>query len=100
MSSSFKGPINLAVIVCRKVLDGSAPILSVSHDEDGEWQFLCDGDHAHNKADQARLVAMAEALALDPSLEELGALPTGFRAWRSAQGALWQVGPSPSDRHD
>lgn len=33
---------NTATITCRHIIDGSLPILYVSHDEDdGMWQFLC-----------------------------------------------------------
>ncbi len=32
------------VYVCARVAQGS-PILYVSHDADGDWQFLCGGTH-------------------------------------------------------
>jgi hypothetical protein len=36
---------NTMVFVCARVRDG-APVLWVSHDENGDWQFLCGGDHS------------------------------------------------------
>jgi hypothetical protein len=40
----FDEPQNLAVISTRQVMEGEAPILFVSHDEEDEgWQFLTGG---------------------------------------------------------
>lgn len=99
MNSRFQGPLNLAVIVCSRVLERSSPVLHVSHDEEGDWQFLCDGDHGHDHGDRGRVLSLGEVLALDSSLEGLAGLPEGFRAWRSAAGAAWRVEPSAPDRH-
>lgn len=36
------------VYVCDRVAGGTA-ILLVAHDSDGDWQFLCDGDHGDGR---------------------------------------------------
>jgi hypothetical protein len=81
-----QGP-NVAAITHRSVLDG-APILFVSHDADDDgWQFL-DGV-TPNDASEARIVAMAQFLRLDPSLREIADLPPGWIARRERFGAPW-----------
>ncbi|MEM6469013.1 MAG: DUF4262 domain-containing protein [Planctomycetota bacterium] len=37
----FLEPKNTAVISTRQVIAGVHPVLVVSHDDDGDWQFLC-----------------------------------------------------------
>ena len=95
----FDQPPNAAAITLRAVLDG-APILLVSHDADDDgWQFL---DGSAVDIDNAALISMAEAVALDPSIREVADLRPGWTAWRSAPGApwqrgLWQAGDGPVD---
>jgi len=38
----FSAARNTAVFICARVRDG-APVLHVTHDADGDWQFLCGG---------------------------------------------------------
>jgi hypothetical protein len=40
----FRQERHLGVFTCKRVAEG-APILHVSHEEDGDWQFLCGGQH-------------------------------------------------------
>ena len=81
-----QGP-NVAAITVRAVLDGD-PILHVAHDEDDHgWQFL---DGRSVDTDEARVIGMAEAVAIDSSVRELADLPPGWIAWREAPGRPWQ----------
>ena len=95
----FDQPPSAAAITLRAVLDG-APILLVSHDADDDgWQFL---DGSAVDIDNAALISMAEAVALDPSIREVADMPPGWTAWRSARGepwqrGLWQAGDGPVD---
>lgn len=95
----FDQPPNAAAITLHAVLDG-APILLVSHDADDDgWQFL---DGRAVDIDNAALISMAEAVALDPSIREVADLPPGWTAWRSSPGepwqrGLWQAGDGPVD---
>jgi hypothetical protein len=79
---------HLGVFVCKHVA-ARAPILYVSHDADGDWQFLC--GEAHGDAEGARLVCLEQMVAADPTLNELASLSTGQQATRQAVGAAWQV---------
>ena len=48
-----------------------------SHDNDGDWQFLCGGKHS--PAD-ARIVSLSEIITLDKSVVELSDLECGAYA--------------------
>ena len=87
----FEDPPNVAVIATPDVMNGSAWIAFISHDEDdGSWQF-----HGPRDSDpsEAEVVALRRVLALDPSIGAVADLPLGWQAWRAAPNAPWQRAP-------
>jgi hypothetical protein len=71
----------------RQVMDGSEPILLVSHDEDDHsWQFI--GSSDASMAD-AMLVALEEVVKVDPTVLEVADLQPGWQALREAVGGQW-----------
>jgi hypothetical protein len=77
---------NAAAITVRAILEGD-PILHVSHDEDDHgWQFL---DGRDVVVEEGRLISMANALDIDPTLREIADLPPGWIAWREGPSAAW-----------
>jgi hypothetical protein len=71
----------------RQVMDGSEPILLVSHDEDDHsWQFI--GSSDASMAD-AMLVALEEVVKVDPTVLEVADLEPGWQAVREAVGGSW-----------
>ncbi len=88
MHFPFDTPPDTAVITCCHVLDGHA-ILHVSHDaDDGMWQFLCGKSHSTH---EARVVSLAEILALDQSVAALSRLPFGCTAQRRWRFSPWKI---------
>ncbi len=83
---NFLYPKNLAVVTTKRVIHREAPILRVSHDEEG-WQFLDDGEI---DIASAAVVGLYNATQRDPSLLDLADLPIGWEAWRESQDAPWQ----------
>jgi hypothetical protein len=82
---------NIAAMTVRQIIQGSQPILLVSHDaDDGTWQFLPGGPV--RMADGV-LVRLQTLLRLDPSISELADLPLGWTAERSAVGQPWRRQP-------
>jgi hypothetical protein len=80
----FKLARNTGIFVCRRVMEG-APVLHVSHDKDGDWQFLCGGDqHGEGGSDHAAIQCLECTLARDPSLNELADLCGDWSADRDA----------------
>ena len=86
----FKDPPDRSVYTTRFVLDKDYPILVVSHDPDGEWEFLCG---TTDKPKDAREILLGEVLDLDERVREVADLPVGWRAWRSDPGGPWMQGP-------
>jgi hypothetical protein len=84
---SFDQPRNCATLTMRQVLDGSEPILLVSHDSDDHaWQFI--GITDASVAD-AQLVCLEEIVGLDPTVLEVANLPPGWQAFREKVGGSW-----------
>ncbi len=84
----FSDTENTACMVCSHVLENKAPILHVTHDEDdGMWQFLC-GAEGHDST-QAKIIALIEAVNIDPTINELHEMPLGVGATRQTQGEEW-----------
>ena len=71
----------------RQVLDGSEPILLVTHDsEDHGWQFI--GSSGASSAD-LKIVALEEIVQLDPTVLEVADLEPGWQAVRDSVGNPW-----------
>jgi hypothetical protein len=81
-----QGP-RVAAITTRQVLDEGLPILRVTHySDDEDWAFVCGTTDA---TEDGRVIAMEEALEIDPTLREIADLPPGWTAWRDSVGAVW-----------
>lgn len=78
------------VYVMRDAFDG-APVVSVFHESDGDWQFLT------GKPEPGTALArrMSAVLALDPALHELVGLPRGMWAHRDGPDQPWQFEDDP-----
>ncbi len=84
----FDQPRNCAVFVTREVLDREEPILLVTHDADDHgWQFIGSTD---GTPENARIIALHEAVEIDTSLWQLADLPVGWRAWRDSPEDVWE----------
>ncbi|HEX8425035.1 DUF4262 domain-containing protein [Hymenobacter sp.] len=83
----FREERNLGVFTTRQVLEGQ-PILRVSHDTDGDWQFLC--DTTSDVAD-LKIVALEEVIQRDASINNLFQLNYGWSAWRETLEDAWET---------
>ena len=77
---------NRATFTTRLVLEQNLPILLVSHDEDGDWQFLCG---TTNRPEDGRIVSLGCIFEQDQTLGEVADLPEGWMASRLEIGAEW-----------
>jgi len=76
-----------AAITMRQILDGSEPILLVTHDADDHgWQFIGSSDA---NTEDGRVVALEEIAAMDPTVLEVADIPPGWWAWRDDKGLPW-----------
>ena len=76
-------------ISCTHVVDEGKPILFVTHDGDGDWQFLCGGEHEDSES--GRVVCIGCMTERHPELQELAALGCGEYAERSGPDAEWSI---------
>ena len=84
----FTDAPNTACFTCRHVLEQNKPILYVSHDEDGYWQFLCGGSHTE---EDARVVSLASILSIDETMSNLAQLDLGEYAEAEHASSDWTV---------
>jgi len=76
-------------------MDGSQPILLVSHDlSDHSWQFLT-GEPI--RMENALLVALHEVISKDTSVYELADMPPGWQASRKSVHEPWIRSLNPLD---
>ncbi len=88
----FRLERHTAVIICSCV-KGGAPILHVSHDADGDWQFLCGAPHDDEGPDAAAVTCLECVVADDPSLNDVADMCSSWSAYRDRSDAAWK-------RHD
>lgn len=84
----FEDAPNTACFTCSHVLEEGKPILYVSHDEDGYWQFLCG---RHHKEEEARIVSLASILNIDENMNDLADLDYGQYAELMDEKGDWIV---------
>ena len=84
----FSDAPDTACFTCCHVLEEHSPILYVSHDDDGFWQFLCGREHTE---EEARIVSLAYILKLDPSMADLAELDYGEFAEAEDENSDWTV---------
>lgn len=82
----FKDPENTAVFTTAKVLKDGKPILHVSHDADGAWQFHT-GEDVEEK--DSMVVSLKEMVRHDPYLADLADLALGWVADRKSANETW-----------
>jgi hypothetical protein len=86
----FSDPPDRRVYTTRFVLEEGLPILLVSHDPDGEWEFLCT---TTDDLKDAREVSLAFVVNMDPRVAEVADLPVAWRAFRDSPEAPWLQRP-------
>lgn len=81
----FPDPPHTGVYMSKAVHHGSESITFVSHDPNGDWQFL--GDSMAESS--GVLVCLHHPIDADPTLKELADLPVGWYAERAKLGEPW-----------
>ena len=89
---AFPVPPDTPVAASLAVAFGSAPATAVIHDDDGEWEFLAEGDDGADLT----LVGLVHLACRQRDLATLADLPPGWEAERIAPGA-WLRHPLDED---
>lgn len=77
---------NKAVITTKHVMRDKSPIVYVSYDEDGDWQFFGIEDIT---TDDAAVISVSQNLALCPALSELPDMKQGTAVYRENENSEW-----------
>ncbi|MCC9601264.1 DUF4262 domain-containing protein [Stieleria sp. JC731] len=78
---------NAAVYTTRQVIEEDHPVLYVSHDEDGDWQFLCG---TTDDPKDCRIVGLEQIVEDHPSVAKLADLRIGANAERKDESSPWE----------
>ena len=87
----FREPKNLAVFTNRHYLDSDRPICYITHDREGDWQFLTNDDFTD---EDARIVCLENIIKKDPTLNDIFDLNYGEFAEREGPRGQWYRGKS------
>ena len=85
---TFNIEMKTAVFTTKFVVQNDSPIVYVSHDEEGDWQFLGIGKVSIN---DAVVLSLKEISKIDKTILELSNLTTGHSASRSSQESKWEI---------
>jgi len=84
----FDQPRDCAVLITREVLERGEPVLHVTHDsDDHSWQFI---GSSGGTRENGCVIALHEAVELDPSILQLADLPPGWHAVRDSVEQPWK----------
>ena len=84
----FQEPKTLAIFTTRSIVHGGKPVLFVSHDEKGDWQFH---DGTLPQVEDAMVVSLYSIVRQDPSIAALADLPQSWQAERDAASSTWRL---------
>ncbi len=84
----FKDNQNTAVFICTHIIEEGKPILYVTHDNDGYWQFLCGDSHTE---EQAKIVSLMYVYKMDKSIKKIANLGYGKVAYRNTENDKWII---------
>src|SRR5688572_28198052 len=86
----FKEPGNTVVYSTIHVMKEDSLITLVSHELDGDWQFI-GNEPIQDFSKIGMLVALNEVLKKDKSLFELANMERGYQATRQRKNERWRI---------
>ena len=86
----FKESLNTAVFTTIHVMKEGSPIVCVSHELDGDWQFMGD-EFIEDYTKVAMVVSLEEVIKADKSVLKVANLPIGYRATRKRKSEKWVI---------
>jgi hypothetical protein len=95
----FADSSDTACFVCDHVLSRQRPILHVTHDHDGYWQFIC-GQNDHDEIN-GKIISIGQATAIDSTINTLYEMAIGVGADRQSVNDNWKpykLADEPADK--
>lgn len=93
----FADPVNTTTFCTKLVARRDFPVLLVSHDWDGDWQFL---DATSDDPGEPVILCLGCVFENDQTLAEIADLPVGWSAWRDYVGGPWEREENPPADED
>ncbi len=93
----FKAPLDTITFCTARVARELFPVLQVSHDHGGDWQFL---DATEEDPGECVLLCFGCVYERDATLAEIADLPPGWSAFRREVGAEWERWANPPEDDD
>jgi hypothetical protein len=90
----FPCPENNVAFCTAKVARDGFPVLQVSHDTEGDWQFL---DATTQEPGECVLMCLGCVVERDATLFQISDLPPGWSAYREHVGAEWERWQKPAE---
>lgn len=81
---------DFGVYLCSHVFKENFPVLEGIRDPDGDWQFLCGGEHDFAN-EEPHLVGVGHLTSRDKSIHELTGLERSERAVRASASETWVI---------
>ena len=94
----FQDPKDTVCFVCDHVLSRQRPILKVTHNDDGYWEFLC-GHDDHDESN-AKIISLVQATEIDKSINDLYEMPMSVGADRASIQDKWVPYKLPNETAD
>lgn len=82
----FKDLETTRVFTTKQITQHKEPVLHVTHDVDGDWQFL--PFETPDESDGV-LVSLKDIVDMDQTISELWDLPLGWHAWKRSPKDAW-----------
>lgn len=89
-SKKFKVPLNTAVFTTIHVMKEKSPIVWISHELDGDWQFM-GSETFEDYTKIAMVVSLKQVIKIDKSILKVADLPIGYCATRKRKSDKWTV---------
>ena len=90
IQKQFTDSLTKGVFTTSHVIENNSAITLVSHELDGDWQFMGD-EIIEDYREIARVVSLQEMILHDKSILDVADLKPGFRAVRKRQNDKWIV---------
>ena len=89
MEYPFADAPDTLCFTCTHICNDNKPVLFISHDEDGVWQFLCGNTHS---VEEARIVSLYEMVSIRREVRKFAHLKCGEYAEAIGSTGKWSVG--------
>lgn len=90
----FQVSADTEIYTTSNVVRNGDPILTIAHDHEGDWQFLCGYT---NRTEDMFVLPLSSIYQEHPFIRDFADLPLGWVAWRDSAADAWHREPMEPD---